>query len=448
MVDQTLLIPDEYKSLVWFLFPSEVLSTLLKISKKYHHNVLRSEAKKGLNKNDPLENFDELIKEFEGLKRQDQEEWQTPYHPKDYNNEKYAFQFSHEYNASMPVGFHENHSTEDEIETKPEDPEKVEKVEDQIVVPEVEDNKKMQNDYGDEDFPFNFGDDLETAPTQKEKVKLLDIGRELKSNVGAAIRDFEMIKEGDRVLIALSGGKDSLCMIHILKYFQSVSPVKFEIGAVTIDPMVNEYKPQPLIPYMKSINVPYWIESDAIVERAKESMQKNSICAFCSRMKRGMIYSCARREGYNVIAMGQHLDDLAESFVMSAFHNGVLRTMKANYLIDAGDLRVIRPLVTCREALFREFSQKANLPIIADNCPACFSAPKERHRIKLMLAQQENLFPSLFSSILKTITPLMKLKSHEHLMDSNVDKNKGDLSDDEEFDGALGKICTTGACPV
>jgi len=113
-------------------------------------------------------------------------------------------------------------------------------------------------------------------------------------------------------------------------------------------------------------------------------------------MKRGMIYNCARRESYNVIAMGQHLDDLAESFVMSSFHNGALRTMKANYTIDAGDLRVIRPLVTCREALFKEFSKRQNLPIIADNCPACFSAPKERHRIKLMLAQQEHLFPSLF----------------------------------------------------
>jgi len=200
--------------------------------------------------------------------------------------------------------------------------------------------------------------------------------------VGAAIRDFEMIQGGDRVLVALSGGKDSLAMIHILKYFQSRAPVKFEIGAVTVDPMVAEYKPQPLIPYLESIGVPYWIESDAIVERAKECMQKNSICAFCSRMKRGMIYNCARREGYNVIAMGQHLDDLAESFIMSTFHNGQLRTMKANYKIDAGDLRVIRPLVTCREVLFKEFSQKHSLPIIADNCPACFSAPKERHRIK------------------------------------------------------------------
>ena len=150
--------------------------------------------------------------------------------------------------------------------------------------------------------------------------------------------------------------------------------------------MVTEYKPQPLVPYMESIGVPFYLERDAIVERARDCMQKNSICSFCSRMKRGMIYNCARREKYNVIAMGQHLDDLAESFIMSLFHNGCLRTMKANYTIDAGDLRVIRPLVTCREQLFRDFSDKHELPIIADNCPACFSAPKERHRVKLMLA--------------------------------------------------------------
>lgn len=201
------------------------------------------------------------------------------------------------------------------------------------------------------------------------------------------MRDFEMIKDGDRVLVALSGGKDSLALVHILRHFQKVAPIKFDIGAVTVDPMVVEYKPQPLIPYMESLGVPYWIEADAIVERARTSMQKNSICSFCSRMKRGMIYNCARREKYNVIAMGQHLDDLAESFVMSSFHNGQLRTMKANYTIDKGDLRVIRPLVTCREALFKDFSEQVQLPVIADNCPACFSAPKERHRIKLMLAQ-------------------------------------------------------------
>ena len=176
---------------------------------------------------------------------------------------------------------------------------------------------------------------------------------------------------------------------------------------------------------MKSLGIPYWIESDALIERANECMQKNSICSFCSRMKRGMIYNCARKNGYNVIAMGQHLDDLAESFVMSSFHNGRLGTMKANYTIDKGDLRVIRPLVTCREQLFKDFSQKVGLPIIDDNCPACFSAPKERHRIKLMLAEQENLFPGLFQSILKSIDPLMKGNMKDGVF------TKGVESDDE-----------------
>jgi tRNA 2-thiocytidine biosynthesis protein TtcA len=81
-----------------------------------------------------------------------------------------------------------------------------------------------------------------------------------------------MINDGDRVLVAVSGGKDSLSLIHILKHFQSVAPIKFTIGAVTVDPMVVEYQPRPLIPYLESIGVPYWIESDALVERARLSM--------------------------------------------------------------------------------------------------------------------------------------------------------------------------------
>ncbi len=81
-----------------------------------------------------------------------------------------------------------------------------------------------------------------------------------------------MIKDGDKVMVALSGGKDSLALVHILRHFQAVAPIRFELGAVTVDPMVVEYKPQPLIPYMKSIGVPYWLESDALVERARTSM--------------------------------------------------------------------------------------------------------------------------------------------------------------------------------
>ena len=141
-------------------------------------------------------------------------------------------------------------------------------------------------------------------------------------------------------------------------------------------------------------------------------------------MKRGIIYNCARREKYNVIALGQHLDDIAESFLMSVFHNGLLRTMKANYVNDAGDIRIIRPLIYCREKLFKDFALKGNLPVIQENCPACFQNPKERQRMKVLLAQQENLFPSLFSSLQKAMFPLMKGNIRDLIVDKDKDKEK------------------------
>jgi tRNA(Ile)-lysidine synthase TilS/MesJ len=114
--------------------------------------------------------------------------------------------------------------------------------------------------------------------------------------------------------------------------------------------------------------------------------------------------------------------------------------MKSNYTIDKGDLRVIRPLVTCREKLFKDFSDSVKLPVISDNCPACFSAPKERHRIKLMLAQQENLFPDLFQSILKTIMPLMRCNVKDLI------KNGANSEDSDEMaEAALANTCDPNA---
>ena len=119
--------------------------------------------------------------------------------------------------------------------------------------------------------------------------------------------------------------------------------------------------------------------------------------------------------------LAQHLDDLAESFLMSVFHNGVLRTMKACYLNKEEDIRVIRPFVYVREKQLREFAKSMNLPIIDENCPACFEGsrsgfdvrnrPKERYRMKTLLAAEENLFPNVFNCILSAIIPLMRHKS-------------------------------------
>jgi len=127
-------------------------------------------------------------------------------------------------------------------------------------------------------------------------------------------------------------------------------------------------------------------------------------------MKRGRLYAAARKHGYNVLALGQHLDDLAESFLMSTFHNGRLRTMKAHYYIRERDLRVIRPFVYVREKSLRQFAESRDLPVIPENCPACFEAPKERHRTKQLLAQQEILFPRLFWSFRSALHPLISFR--------------------------------------
>ena len=234
--------------------------------------------------------------------------------------------------------------------------------------------------------------------------------KKLANKVMRAVLQHGMLRPGDRVLVGLSGGKDSLCMLHVLHALQKRTPFKWDLAACTVDPQADGFDPSPLIPYCARLGVPYFYERQALLAMADTCMAKEgnrvSICSFCSRMKRGVLYATARREGYNVLAMAQHLDDLAESFVMSAFQNGALRSMKAHYLIDAEDLRVIRPLAYVRETEAESFAEGAKLPIIPETCPACFEAPKERYRIKCLLATQEALFPSLFHSLLRTILPL------------------------------------------
>ncbi|XP_037284800.2 uncharacterized protein LOC119177604 [Rhipicephalus microplus] len=227
-----------------------------------------------------------------------------------------------------------------------------------------------------------------------------------------AVNEFNMIADGDRVLVCLSGGKDSLSLLHTLHQYQFYLRKKgksFDLGAVTVDPGSSLYDPSPLKKYLQLLGVPYFYEEQCIVEQASALPECTSICSFCSRMKRGRIYACARREGYNVLALGQHLDDLAESFLMTVFHNGRLRTMKANYKVREGDLRVTRPFVYVREKNLRKFAEEKKLPVIAENCPACFEAPKERHRVKQLLAAQEILFPKLYASLKSAMHPLMAI---------------------------------------
>ena len=231
--------------------------------------------------------------------------------------------------------------------------------------------------------------------------------RTLASLTGRAIADFDMIRDGDRILLGLSGGKDSLSLLHILHYLQQRAPVHFDLAALTVDPMAGDFDPSAMIPYLAGLGVEYHYVRKPIMDLAKEHMGRNSYCAFCSRLKRGFMYQTARDTGYNVIALAQHLDDLAESFLMSAFHGGKLKTMKAHYVNDDGDLRIIRPLVYVRERQTHDFAYHNNLPVIADSCPACFSMPTQRQHMKTLLAAEETQNKLLFKSLLATLRPLM-----------------------------------------
>jgi len=306
------------------------------------------------------------------------------------------------------------------------------------IIEDNKDNKDVQekNDKKDNNIAKNEENndnnildvDIETNPNkskQNKNIRLFpEIPKKIAQLVGEASKDFDMLHNNDRVLVCVSGGKDSLTLLHVMLNIKRKIPFKIDVGAVTVDPMSEDFDPSPLINYMKDLGVPYFFESDKILDNAKKSLQNDSICSFCARMKRGIIYNCARREKYNVIALGQHLDDIAESFLMSVFHNGLLRTMKANYVNDAGDIRIIRPLIYCREKLFKDFASKGNLPVIQENCPACFQNPKERQRMKVLLAQQENLFPSLFSSLQKAMFPLMKGNIRDLIVGKDKDKDK------------------------
>jgi tRNA 2-thiocytidine biosynthesis protein TtcA len=226
-------------------------------------------------------------------------------------------------------------------------------------------------------------------------------------HVGRAIADYAMIEDGDRILLGLSGGKDSLSLLHILAHLQRYAPIKFQLGVLTVDPQIPGFDPSPLKPYLAELEIPYFYCSQPIMEEAKKHLQRKSFCAYCARMKRGIMYRTAREQNYNVLALAQHLDDLAESFLMSALYSGRLQTMKASYLNDSGDIRIIRPLIYAREKQTADFAKQAQLPVIVDSCPACFSAPTQREHVKALLANEEREHESVFQNLLHAMRPLM-----------------------------------------
>ena len=222
------------------------------------------------------------------------------------------------------------------------------------------------------------------------------------SKLGKTNAEFELIEEGDKILVGLSGGKDSLTMIHAMKEQQRRAPFKFEFLAVTISYGMGENFDK-LIEHCKENEIPHIVHETNTYELAKDKIRKNSsFCSFFSRMRRGYLYSVAKEHGCNKVALGHHMDDAAESFFMNFIYNGQMRSLAPKYKAENG-LIVIRPLIQMRERQLRAFVVDNGIEAIGDEaCPAMrfdVKMPYARAKMKDMLSELEKEHPQLFTSL-------------------------------------------------
>ncbi len=236
---------------------------------------------------------------------------------------------------------------------------------------------------------------------------MLEISKKLLRLSGRAVMKYDLIKEGDRILLGLSGGKDSLCLAHVFKHLQRVSPIKFEFKAVTISYGMGENFDE-LKEHCKKHGIDYEVHETEIYELSKQKIRKNSsFCSFFSRMRRGALYSYAKDNGYEKLALAHHLDDAVESFFMNFSYNGALRSMPPIYKAANG-LEVIRPFIHIRERQLYEQAKEHNMPTLGDEaCPAMrfdIKMPIARAKTKQMLLEMELENRELFVSLKTAFT--------------------------------------------
>ena len=227
--------------------------------------------------------------------------------------------------------------------------------------------------------------------------------KRLRRQVGRAIMDYEMIEEGDRVMVCLSGGKDSYALLDLLLKLQEKAPVKFELFAVNLDQKQPGFPEEVLPNYLRSINVPF-----EIIERDTYSVVKRVIpegkttCSLCSRLRRGVLYQYAKDHGFNKIALGHHRDDMVETLFMNLFFGGTMKSMPPKLRSDDGENILIRPLAYCEEKDLIKYAQMRQFPIIP--CNLCGSQDGlQRQSTKSMLAEWEAKYPGRMDSIFRAM---------------------------------------------
>ena len=217
--------------------------------------------------------------------------------------------------------------------------------------------------------------------------------------VGKAIVDFHMISEGDRVAVAVSGGKDSLSLMHILRHRQRISPVSFEFTAVHIDFGFKDFDSRILIDYLKKHNFSYHLEQ---VDFLKGERYEDIDCFWWSRNRRKALFQVADREGFTKIAFGHHLDDIAETIILNQFYRGEIGAMKPKLKLFDGKITIIRPLTYVREREMEHLAQKLNIDAMGQS--KCGNDDtSHRMRIKTMLKDFEQENPAVVTNIFRSL---------------------------------------------
>lgn len=244
---------------------------------------------------------------------------------------------------------------------------------------------------------------MNANPSRKHEYEAGKLAKRLRHQVGQAIADFNLIEDGDRVMVCLSGGKDSYTLLDILLKLQAKAPARFELVAVHLDQKQPGYDAEILPNWLRSIGVPFHIlEQDTYSVVRRVIPEGKAMCSLCSRLRRGALYAYAAEHGFTKIALGHHREDIVETLFLNLFHQGALKAMPPKLRSDDGRNVLIRPLAYCAEDDIAEYAAQQGFPIMP--CNLCGSQENlQRKTIKAMLAEWEKKFPGRTETIFRAI---------------------------------------------
>jgi tRNA 2-thiocytidine biosynthesis protein TtcA len=252
--------------------------------------------------------------------------------------------------------------------------------------------------------------------TRKQRFEAGKLEKRLCRLVGEAIGDYGMIEAGDRVMVCLSGGKDSYALLDVLIKLRARAPLRFELVAVNLDQRHPGYPEHVLPDYLKSLGIPFRIEVQDTYSVVKRLIPEGeTMCSLCSRLRRGVLYRVARELGATKIALGHHRDDILETFFLNLFFGGKMKAMSPKLQSDDGQHVVIRPLAYVAESDLEAYAEVKRFPIIP--CDLCGSQPTlQRKQVKQMLREWEKLHPGRVDSMFRALSNL----TPSHLLDRKL----------------------------